>query len=191
MTQAQLLAACLRNEPRAQTAFYEHFKKQVWAVCRRYTRTTAEAEDVLQEVFLKLFKNLQTVTKSESLGGWIHQITVRTAIDYYWVHIKENNQLNLEEYLTIVDNHTFDTPLVLDHLSHQDMLAIIHGLPHGYRMVLNLYVIDGYNHAEIAKMLNISEGTSRSQLSRAKELFRQKLNLLEKKTLVEPNFSSN
>jgi RNA polymerase sigma factor (sigma-70 family) len=190
MTEAQLLAACLRNEPRAQTAFYEHFKKRVWAVCRRYTRTTAEAEDVLQEVFVKLFKNLDKVQKPESLGGWVRQITVTVAIDYYRANAKQNGQLNLEESLPYIDQNSTETPLALSELSYQEMLALMHSLPEGYRLVLNLYVIDGYSHAEIGNMLGISEVTSRSQLSRAKETFRRKLEAVEKKKITEP-FSIN
>ncbi len=190
MTEAQLLMACLREDPRAQTTFYEHFKKRVWAVCRRYTRTTAEAEDVLQEVFVKLFKHLHKVQKPESLGGWVRQITVTVAIDYYRTNAQQNSQLNLEETLHYIDQNNADVPLAIEQLSYQDMLAIIHGLPEGYRMVLNLYIIDGYSHAEISKMLGISEVTSRSQLSRAKDNFRRRLEDLEKKTIIEP-FSIN
>jgi RNA polymerase sigma-70 factor (ECF subfamily) len=191
MTEAQLLSACLRAEPRAQTAFYEYFKKRVWAVCRRYTRTTAEAEDVLQEVFIKLFGQLHKVQKPESLGGWVRQVTVTVAVDYYRSHARENGLLNLEESLDDVELHHYETPLAIERLSYQEMLDIIHSLPEGYRMVLNLYVIDGYTHPEIAQMLGISEGTSRSQLSRAKEAFRRRLESEEKKTIVEPLFSLN
>ena len=186
MTEAQLLAACLRNDARAQTIFYERFKKRVWAVCRRYTRTTAEAEDVLQEVFIKLFKNLGKVSKPEALGGWVHQITVTVSIDYYRKHFRDNWLLNLNESMEEIENSINTLPLAIENLSYQEMLDLIHSLPEGYRMVLNLYIIDGYSHDEIGKLLNISEGTSRSQLSRAKESLRQKIEIAEKKTPIEP-----
>ena len=184
MTEAQLLTACLRNEPRAQTAFYEYFRKRVWALCRRYTRTSAEAEDVLQEVFIKLFKNLHKVEKPESLGGWVRQVAVRVAVDYYRANANQNRLVNLEDNSPEFEQQTALPPLVLDQLSHQDMLALIHALPDGYRMVMNLYIIDGYSHAEIAKMLNIKEVTSRSQLLRAKAAFRKAWEALEKKTPI-------
>lgn len=181
MTESQLLAACLRNEPRAQTAFYEYYKKRVWAVCRRYTRTTAEAEDVLQEVFIKLFKNLNKVVKPDSLGGWVRQITVTVAVDYYRTHLRDTQQIQLEENIEGIDNQIYELPIAIENLSHQEMLTIIQGLPEGYQMILNLYVIDGYNHTEISQMLGITESTSRSQLSRAKAAFRQCLEVIEKK----------
>ena len=182
MTEAQLLTACLRQDPRAQNAFYEHFKKRVWAVCRRYTRTTAEAEDVLQEVFIKLFKQLDRVQKPESLGGWVRQVTVSVAVDYYRANVKQYEQTNLEEHINYIDQNQAEKPIVLDYISHQEMLYLLQSLPEGYRMVLNLYIIDGYSHTEIAQMLDITENTSRSQLSRAKEALRKKI---EKKTLVQ------
>ncbi len=185
MTEAQLLAACLRNEATAQTAFYDYFKKRVWAVCRRYTRTTAEADDVLQEVFVKLFKNLKNVSKPESLGGWVRQITVRVAVDYYRANWRESQLMALNENIENSESQTIELPLAIENLSYQEMLNIIQGLPKGYQMVLNLYVIDGYNHSEIGQMLGIGEGTSRSQLSRAKEIFRRRLEVLEKKTMIE------
>jgi DNA-directed RNA polymerase specialized sigma24 family protein len=139
----QLVLACKRNDPKAQTAFYNLYKGRLLGICRRYARTEAEAEDIFQEAFIKIFKNLHVLEK----------------ISYD----------NIIENADSQDNNIFSM------LNRDQILEVINTLPDGYRMIINLYLIDGYTHADIAEMLSISEGTSKSQLSRGRELLKKEL----------------
>ncbi|MDZ7899381.1 MAG: RNA polymerase sigma factor [Arcicella sp.] len=168
----QLVLACKRNDPKAQTAFYNLYKGRLLGICRRYARTEAEAEDIFQEAFIKIFKNLHNLEKVESINGWVKSSVIRTAIDHYRQSLPERQQVGYENIIEKPDSQDDN---IFSNLSREQILGIINTLPDGYRMIINLYLIDGYAHAEIAEMLNISEGTSKSQLSRGRELLRKEL----------------
>jgi RNA polymerase sigma factor (sigma-70 family) len=138
-------------------------------ICLRYSRTTAEAQDIFQDAFVKVFDQIHTLKNPESLDQWIRSIVIRTAIDYYHHSIRERQLTDLE-YVEQAD--TFD---ILDQLSMQEIVDVIQQLPDGCRMVVNLYLIDGYEHSEIGALLGISTGTSKSQLFRGKKLLRDVL----------------
>jgi RNA polymerase sigma factor (sigma-70 family) len=171
VTEKELVLACKRNDPKAQTAFYNLYKGRLLGVCRRYARTVAEAEDIFQEAFIKIFKNLHNLEKIESVNHWVKSSVIRTAIDHYRHTIHEREQIGYE---TIMEQPEMDSN-IFSNLSRDQILDIINTLPNGYRMVINLYLIDGYTHADIAQMLNISEGTSKSQLSRGRDLLKKEL----------------
>jgi len=123
-----------------------------------------EAEDILQEGFIKIFRNLSTLHSHEAIDGWVHRIMVNTAINHYTKQLKFQNEVSLKYEspdATIPED-------ALSKLSYNELLRILQGLPPGYRTVFNLYVIEGYTHREIGEMLGISENTSKSQLWRAK-----------------------
>ncbi|MFC0183563.1 RNA polymerase sigma-70 factor, ECF subfamily [Pseudarcicella hirudinis] len=172
LKEKELVIACKSNDPKAQTAFYNLYKGRLLGVCRRYARTEAEAEDIFQEAFIKIFKNLHSLEKPESVNSWVKSSVIRTAIDHYRKTIQEREQSNYDELLDI---SVSEEENVFARFNREQILEAINKLPDGYRMVVNLYLIDGYNHGEIAQMLNISEGTSKSQLSRAKEILKQRL----------------
>ncbi|WP_428659590.1 RNA polymerase sigma factor [Runella sp.] len=167
----ELAKACQRNERHAQTAFYNLYKGRLMGICRRYARTGAEAEDIFQEAFIKIFQNIGALQNPESVEYWVKSAVVRTAIDYYRQHRREGEQVDYEAVLE--DWST--SPTVYDKLTQEEVLAIINEMPNGYRIVANLYYIDGYTHPEIAQMLGIAEGTSKSQLARAREILKRKL----------------
>ena len=167
----QLVLACNRNDPKAQTAFYNLYKGRLLGVCRRYARTEAEAEDIFQEAFIKIFKNLHTLQKIESVNYWVKSSVIRTAIDHYRKTIHEREQVGYEEAMERIDNDDN----IFSNLSRDQVLGVINTLPDGYRMIINLHLIDGYTHPEIAEMLNIMEGTSKSQLSRGREMLKREL----------------
>lgn len=166
-----ILKACQQNDRKAQFALYQLYKGKMLGLCRRYAISNAEAEDILQEAFIKVFKNINKIQKNESLGGWIRNIVVNTAIDFYRKSRYQTFEVQYEDALEKPDNDFF----ILEKLTNEEIINTMQQLPNGYRMVLNLYVIEGYSHDEIAKMLNISVGTSKSQLSRAKEQLRTHL----------------
>jgi RNA polymerase sigma factor (sigma-70 family) len=170
-SEADLLLACQRNDRKAQFAFYQRYKGKMLGLCRRYAASNAEAEDILQDAFVKIFANVHTVHKNESVGGWVRNVVVRTAIDQYRRNRITADEVAYDDSVEKVEHQA----LILDQLHTEDILKAIQQLPEGYRLVLNLYIIDGYSHAEIAQMLKISEGTSKSQLSRAREVLRKKL----------------
>lgn len=140
------------------------------AVCRRYARHELEAEDLLQDAFIKVYKNLDRFQHKGSFEGWIRRIVVNTAIKNYQKK-SFKNELMGSEYFP-------DTPIdpsVMSRLSADELLALVEGLPEGYRMVFNLYAIEGYSHKEISEMLHIQESTSRSQLVKARKMLQQQV----------------
>jgi RNA polymerase sigma factor (sigma-70 family) len=169
-----LVHACQKGNSKAQSTFYTYYKKRLLGICRRYARTTFEAEDIFQEAFIKVFLKMGEVKQPESIHYWIKSIVVRTAIDHY----RKNLAFGLLEDadkpgILPEEEDPFD---VLDAMEKEEILNAITALPDGYRMVVNLYLIDGYEHHEIADLLGISTSTSKSQLSRAKVYLRNILN---------------
>lgn len=138
-------------------------------ICLRYAHSAEEAEDILQESFIKIFRALERYQDSGPLGGWIRVITVNTAIEYYRKNQRRDNHYATYE-LQLGDEHDND---ILATINLDYLLSKIQELSDGYRMVFNLYAIEGYNHREIGEMLDISEGTSKSQFSRARRLLKE------------------
>ncbi len=153
----------MRGERRMQEELYRRFSPRMYAVCLRYAGNAEEAEDILQEGFVKVFKKLDSFRREGSFEGWVRRIFVNTAIEHfrrkrYLMPVTEKEENTIEGKYTGV----------LDELAEKDILALVQQLSPGYRTVFNMYVVEGYTHKEIADMLGISEGTSKSQLSRAK-----------------------
>ncbi len=174
MSDKELIQGCQRNDSKAQTAFYQKYKSRLMGICRRYAKNTAEAEDILQESFIKIFRNVAEIRNPEAINGWLKKIVTNTALNYYRSKLSYQQITEYEE----VSQSNDDYLQLLSHLSNDEIVRLINQLPDGYRMVFNLYIIDGYDHAEIAQMLGISENTSRSQLYKARETLKKKLNEL-------------
>jgi RNA polymerase sigma factor (sigma-70 family) len=169
----ELLRRCLLYEPAAQRALYARYAGRMMGVARRYVRSVAEAEDILQDAFVKVFTRLADFRAEGSLEGWIRRIVVTTAINYWQSGQHRRQQLPLDE---LPDLPATDST-ALDRLSVAEVLALIEQLPDGCRMVLLLYAVDGYTHGEIAELLGIQESTSKAQLSKA----RKQLNVLHQR----------
>ena len=170
-TEKELIDRCLENDPKAQEYLYKHFSCRMYGVCLRFARNTLEADDILQEGFIKVFSYLKDFRFEGSLEGWIRKIIVNTAINYFKSKQNEWNETSIDK---VASNQAVAED-ILDKISLGDLLQLIRELPEGYRLVFNLHVMEGYNHQEIAKMLNISENTSKSQLSRARTALQQRL----------------
>lgn len=158
-----LINGCMEGNRRMQEQLYRRFSPRMYAVCLRYAGNTEEAEDILQEGFIKVFKKLDSFRREGSFEGWVRRIFVNTAIEHfrrkrYLMPVTEKEENTIEGKYTSV----------LDDLAAKDIMALVQELSPGYRTVFNMYVVEGYTHKEIADMLGISEGTSKSQLSRAK-----------------------
>jgi RNA polymerase sigma-70 factor (ECF subfamily) len=166
-----LVYKCLQNDRKAQAELYELFAGKMFAVCMRYASDYDTASDILQDGFVKVFNALSKFGFDGSVEGWIRRIMVNTAIDYFRKASKLHMLVGMEE-VEVVDS---DSTHFLSQLAVDDILALIQKLPPGYRTVLNMYVLEDYSHKEIAQMLEISEGTSKSQLARAKALLASQL----------------
>ena len=161
--ESDLIEGCIRGDRKMQYELYERFASKMYGVCLRYAANAEEAEDILQEGFIKVFKKISSYRGDGSFEGWIRRIFVNTAIEHfrrksYLQPISEHEENTIEgKYISVLDN-----------LAEKDIIKLIQQLSPGYRTVFNMYVIEGYTHKQIGEALNISEGTSKSQLSRAK-----------------------
>ena len=167
----ELVDQCLKGSSKAQESLYRQFAPRMYGVCMRYARNTLEADDILQEGFIKVFQFLKDYRQQGSLEGWIRKIVVNTAINYYRSKVHEWDEVSIEKVAATSDMDAS----VIDRISRDELLCLIQGLPEGYRLVFNLYVIEGYSHQEIGQLLNISENTSKSQLSRARASLQEKI----------------
>jgi RNA polymerase sigma-70 factor (ECF subfamily) len=170
---SDLIRACQQSDTKSQTTFYNIYKSRLLGICRRYAQCKEEAEDMFQEAFVRIFQNIGKLEKPGAIDSWVKQITINTAINYYKKQLRFNLNADSQFYADILYND--DHLRIIDELSTEELLQLINELPDGYRLVFNLYVIDGYTHPEISEMLGISENTSKSQLFRAKEQLRLKL----------------
>ncbi|GAB2630193.1 RNA polymerase sigma factor [Emticicia sediminis] len=167
----ELLEGCLRRDSKAQAALYHQYKGRFFGICRRYAQSREDAEDLLQDAFVKIFLNLNELRSAEQMSAWIRRVVVNVCIDYYH---KKVNLTNIAEISDIpVGNWEADN--VISQMSNQELLMAVNELPDGAKVVFNLFVIDGFSHQEISEKLNISEGTSKSQLFFAKKILRKKL----------------
>ena len=166
MEDRQLVKDCLKGRPEAQRQLYEQFAKNMLGICYRYTKSLKDAEDVLQEGFLKVFFGLKQYKFEGELGAWIRWIMVNTALNF----LKRNYKYRTEMFFTEQPLHPVadDNPAVI--LQAKELADIIRQLPHGYQTIFNLHAVEGYSHVEIGEMLGISNGTSRSQYARARAL---------------------
>lgn len=169
--ESDLIKGCLKGNPQMQEELYRRFSPKMYAVCLRYAQDSDDARDLLQEGFIKVYRNLDRYRGEGSFEGWIRRIFVNTAIEYYRKKSLEYSKVSEKEETTIADADIS----VLDELAVKDIIGLIQELAPGYRAVFNLYVIEGFSHKEIADMLNISEGTSKSQLARAKSILQKKV----------------
>src|SRR5688572_19438696 len=164
MTDEELVKKCVFNDSTAQRLLFERFSRKMMGVCLRYADRTEEAEDMLQNGFIRVFDKISTFKGSGSLEGWIRKVIVNEALTYLRKNktMKLNLDIDTDKYIAPSNSH------VSESMNEKDLLKIIQKLPIGFRTVFNMYAIEGYSHKEIAEALGISEGTSKSQYSRAK-----------------------
>jgi RNA polymerase sigma factor (sigma-70 family) len=166
------LKACMQGDRLAQQRFYERFKGRMFAVCLRYANSREDAEDVLQEGFVRVFRDLYQYSGAGHFEGWVRKIFVNTALQHLQKQKRGPMLVELNEYDVADDSvPVFDT----QEPPARQMIQLMHKMPPGFRAVFNLYVVEGYSHPEIAEILDISVGTSKSQLLRAKQHFRKLL----------------
>ena len=171
MTEKKLIESCLNGDRKSQKNLFDRFAGKMFALCRRYARNSQESEDMLQEAFVKVFNSLDKFSFKGSFEGWIRRIVVNTCLRYL-----EKDKITFED-IDIIEYSASNViqASAIENLAEEELLKVIALLPDGYKMVFNLYVIEGYSHKEIAKLLNIGESTSRSQLVKARKLLKELL----------------
>ena len=169
-----LIKKCIEWDRNAQNTLYKMFASKMFAVCMRYSSNREEAEDTLQEAFMKVFENISKFKGTGSLEGWIRRIMVNEALQKF--------RSSKQEKLSVSINENHELPImysdneILSRIGAKELMAMIQNLSPSYRMVFNLYVFEGYKHKEIAEQLGISEGTSKSNLSDARTILQRAIN---------------
>lgn len=164
------IEGCKRQNREAQHALYTFFSGKMYTLCCRYIKDKMEAEDVLVMAFTKIFERIDQYKNEGSFEGWIRRVMVNESLSY----LRKNKNMYLETDIEAADREP-DYDRIESQLEAEDLMKVIGALPTGYRIVFNLYAVDGYSHQEIADQLGISENTSKSQLSRARALLQKKL----------------
>ena len=170
----ELLEGCKAGNRKMQEALYKHTASKMMAVCMRYAKDRMEAEDVLQVGYVKVFQKVKEYRGDGSFEGWIRRVMVNTAIESYRKNLRTLSVVPIED--------AYEQPATgfdFSRLGMQDLMKVIQKLADGYRMVFNMYVIEGYSHKEIAETLGISEGASKSQLSRARAILKEEIIKME------------
>lgn len=169
-TLPELLEGCLQNDRKCQELLYKQFYGYAMGVCMRYVPNREEAVEVVNDGFLKIFQKVQKYDTEKPFKIWLRRIMINTALDHYRQNVKHQNNTDL----SVAENTVAapDSDNIFNTLAHEDLIELIQQLTPAYRTVFNLYVIDGYSHEEISRQLGISEGTSKSNLARARENLR-------------------
>lgn len=164
-----LIQECVAGNRASQELLYKKFAPKMFAICLRYADSKQSAEDILQEGFIKVFNHLDKYRSEGSFEGWVKRIFVNTSIEYYRKSIVAKRHVDIEK----VYDHKSKEEDAVSKLARKDLVNMVQKLPPGYRTVFNLYAIEGYTHREISKLLGISEGTSKSQLARARAMLKR------------------
>lgn len=167
--EAQLITGCSKGERKAQYQLYVQYAPKMLALCRRYTSSLEDAEEVLSNAFIKAFQKIDSFNGTGSFEGWLKRIMVHESLNFI------RYQKNIFQELTETDHVPLQSDSPFENETASQLMEMIDQLPLGYKTVFNLYAIEGYNHKEIAEMLQITEGTSKSQLSKARAYLQQQI----------------
>lgn len=172
LDQQQLIAGCKRKDTGARKQLYERYAPTMLGICIRYVNEKETARDILQEGFIKVYTKIDSYSGAGSFEGWMKRIFITSALEHLRARSSFINNVNLDDYGEKLSD--FDESIV-ENIAAEDILQCVNELPAGFRTVFNLYAIEGYSHAEIARMLNIKESSSRSQLARARYMLQAKI----------------
>ena len=178
MTTEELILGCKRKDPVAQRQVYTIYSGRMFGICVRYAKNYADAEDIMQESFMKIFDKIHQFKNEGSFEGWIKRIVINTALKKYTL-LRYEKERNHPDLTLLEQNHHID-PSAYSSLTEKDLLKLIHELPDGYRLIFNLNVIEGFKHDEIATMLGIQAVTSRTQLAKARNMLQKRIMELQK-----------
>ena len=173
LTDQEIIQGCIKGDSACQKQLFERYAGKMYTVCLRYARHRMEAEDIMQDGFVKVFNHIAKLENHNSLETWIRRIMINTAIKNYSKSSFQKEKIGLDDYYERSEN-----PTVLSDLSEQELMGEIGKLPDGYRVVFNMYAIEGYSHKEISDKLGIGESTSRSQLVKARRMLQENISKL-------------
>lgn len=173
MTDTELIKGCIKGESNCQKTLFNRYASPLLGVCQRYARNKEDAEDILQDSFIKIFGKLEQFKAEGSFEGWMRRVVVNTALKKYTVN-RYTKEFSVEHIFEVAEAASTESSS-FSHLSEKDLLILINNLPDGYRLIFNLYVVEGYQHDEIANMLGIQASTSRSQLVKARQLLQREI----------------
>ncbi len=177
LTERDLIKQSLKGDRTSQRDLFDMYSAKMLAVCKRFARHNAEAEDMFQEGFIKVFTNLSKYTGEGSFEGWVRRIMVNTSLKSVSKMSFKNESIGIEDHQ---QKENKLAPEVFSKLSVDDLMTLVNDLPEGYKIVFNLYAIEGFSHKEIAEMLKIEVSTSRSQLLKARRTLQKKIEDLQK-----------
>ncbi|MDX2442671.1 MAG: sigma-70 family RNA polymerase sigma factor [Bacteroidales bacterium] len=172
----ELINECISGSGVAQKKLYDQFSSKMYGICLQYSKNTEEASDILQDGFIKVFQKLNQFSGKGSFEGWLRRVFVNTALEKYRNKVI---MLSIDDNIEIPATGAYES--IISELSAMELLKMIQNLSPQYRLVFNLFAIEGYTHKEISKLLNISEGTSKSNLSRARSILQENVNKLNKR----------
>ena len=172
MTDDELIRGCIKEDESSQRELFRKYAGKMLGVCQRYAHNSGDAEDIVQDAFIKVFEKIHQFKNEGSFEGWVRKIVVNTALKKYTLirYDKEVSGFEINDR-----NESSTEASAFSHLTEKELLLLINNLPDGYRLIFNLYVIEGYQHEEIAQMLKIQPGTSRSQLVKARNMLKQQI----------------
>ena len=180
-----IISDCIDGSRKAQSMLYHQFAPKMFGVCLRYAKDATEAEDNLQDGFIKVFANLKNFRHDGSLEGWIRRIMINVSLE----KLRKQHLLYPVEDVSIYDSVNFSDDVIAK-IAAEDLMKIVQQLPPRYRMVFNLYVIEGFSHQEIAKEMDITQGTSKSNLARAREILKKKVHENFGELIGQNNFTA-
>lgn len=168
ITERELVRGCLAGDHKSQSELYRRYSPVMYAICMRYSGNPENARDMLQDAFIRVFDSLKNFRFEGSFEGWLKRVAVTTCLDF-------NKKIRNEPFAEEIENqvHLSSGDDIHQQMGARDLINLLQGLPVGYRTVFNLYVIEGYGHAEISELLGISENTSKSQLFKARRILQQ------------------
>lgn len=169
-----LIEGCRNQDKESQRLLYKHYYVYAYSICVRYTGSTDEARELLNDGFMKVFNKIDKYDTEKSFEGWLKRVLINTAIDHYRANKKHNGHASLNGHDREISSNA------IDEISHKELLMLVQRLSPQYRTVFSLFVIDGFSHEDIAEKLNISVGTSKSNLSKARANLRQMLKITNK-----------
>jgi RNA polymerase sigma factor (sigma-70 family) len=179
LTDHQMIHGCINKDEQCQRLLFERYAGKMLTVCLRYATDRMEAEDILQDAFVKVYKNITQFKFEGSFEGWVRKIVVNTALKYC-----QKKKIRFDEVKPDTTSDGVLEPSAYSHISETELLQMIHNLPEGYKVVFNLHIIEGYSHEEIARILNIKDSTSRSQLVKARRFLQNEILKLQKSIAV-------
>jgi len=177
----EIINGCIKNDRKMQKELYQKYSPRMYAICLRYAKSKEEAQDVLQEGFLKIYSKINQFSREHSFEGWLKRIFVNTAITHYKLNLKHYYQDDIDN---VRETESIHFNVYDSEFSSEELMEVVDSLSEGYKMVFNLFAIEGFKHKEIADMLGIDEATSKSQFHRARKLIQKKLFYLSEERIA-------